>query len=171
MPQIDQTSGKVAPLPKVASVKQRPLPAGVVGLAAIDRGYSLPVARAGGSDSTLSVGQGIRVKGKIESCETLVVDGRVEASLIAEVLMVRKGGLFKGTAKVARAEIAGIFTGQLIVGEHLSVKGTGQVSGTIRYHRIAVEDGGRISGDVGMESGTEAEAPVSVSATAKNNVA
>lgn len=170
MPQIDQTSGKIAPPPKVTSAKQRPLPARVVGLATIDPGY-LPVAQTGGSDGTLNVGQGILVKGEIESCETLIVEGRVEASLTAEVLLVRKGGLFEGTAKVARAEIAGTFTGQLKVGEHLTVKGTGQVSGTIRYHRIAVEDGGCISGDLGVESGTEAEAPVSAPARAKNNVA
>lgn len=158
MPRINQNPGKTAPPSEAAPpskavlAEQPPLPTRVVGLSAIERGF-LPATRSGAADSTLSVGQGIQVKGEIESCETLIVDGRVEASLTAELLKVRKGGLFEGTATVARAEIAGTFTGQLKVREHLTIHGTGQVSGTIRYHRIAVEDGGQISGDVGVESG------------------
>ncbi len=166
MPQINQNSGKAAPPPRAALAKQRSLPDQVVGYAAIERGF-LTAARTGVSGGTLSVGQGIQVKGEIESCETLIVDGRVEASVTAELLKVRKGGEFEGTATVARAEIAGTFSGQLKVGEHLTINGTGQVSGIIRYHRIAVEDGGQISGDVGIESATEADAPMS----AKDNVA
>lgn len=166
MPQINQNSDKVAPLPRAALAKQRPLPERVVGHPAIERGY-LPAARSGVSGGTLSVGKGIQVKGEIEACETLIVDGRVEASVTAELLKVRKGGEFQGTATVARAEIAGTFSGQLKVGDQLAIDGTGQVSGVIRYHRIAVEDGGQISGDVGIESATEADAPAPV----KNNVA
>ena len=166
MPQINQNSGKAAPPPRAALAKQRPLPERVVGHPAIERGF-LTAARTGASGGTLSVGQGIQVKGEIESCETLIVDGRVEASVTAGLLKVRKGGLFEGTATVARAEIAGTFTGQLKVGEHLSINGTGQVSGTIRYHRIAVEDGGQISGDVGIEPAAEVDASV----PAKDNVA
>ncbi|MFQ6018191.1 MAG: polymer-forming cytoskeletal protein [Kiloniellaceae bacterium] len=126
---------------------QRPLPAGVVGLPGSERAQ--PPARPDKAQSgTLLVGQGIEVKGKIESCDTLVVEGRVEASVAANTLEVLNAGLFKGTAEVKTAGIAGTFEGNLTVKEHLAIKASGRVSGTIRYAHISIEKGGEIAGEV-----------------------
>lgn len=134
---------------------RRPASAGVVGLA--PSGAGAPAARADGPPSgTLIVGQGIQVKGEIEACRTLVVEGRVEASIKAETLAVLKDGLFAGTAEVDQADIAGALEGALTVREQLSIAATGRVSGRIRYARIAIEAGGQIIGEV--DCGPEAEA-------------
>ena len=62
----------------------------------------------------LVVGQPISVSGDISACETLVVQGKVEASLSdAETIEVAEGGLFKGTAEVDYAIISGTFDGTL----------------------------------------------------------
>ena len=136
------------------STSQRPLPSGVVGLAYPDRTPRQEHHEATPS-GTLLVGQAIKVKGQIDSCQTLVVEGRVEAELAAKVLTVLKGGLFKGTAEVDKADIAGHFEGTLTVHGPLSIKGSGKATGRIRYERISIEGGGEIAGDVAI--GAEAE--------------
>ena len=148
------------------STSQRPLPAGVVGLSQGDRGLRQERREAAPS-GTLLVGQAIKVKGQIESCENLVVEGRVEAAFAAKSLSVLKGGLFKGTAEVDKADIAGTFEGTLTVHGTLSIKGSGTATGRIRYQRITIDGGGEIAGDVavgaqaagGTEEGAEAVIP------------
>ncbi len=140
------------------STSQRPLPAGVVGLLQTGRGPRQerrePVA-----SGTLLVGQAIKVKGQIESCQNLIVEGRVEAELAAQALSVLKGGLFKGTAEVDMADIAGSFEGTLTVHGALTIKGSGKATGRIRYQRITIEGGGEIAGDVAVGAEEEAAAP------------
>ncbi|MFQ5773056.1 MAG: polymer-forming cytoskeletal protein [Kiloniellaceae bacterium] len=148
------------PLRAGETTGKRPLPKGVVGISPV--GSAPPGARPESAPrGTLIVGQGIQVKGEVESCRTLVVEGRVEASLKAEALEVLKGGLFKGTAEVERAEIAGAVEGALAVRGQLAITATGRASGRIRYARIAIEAGGEISGDVAVASAAEAEAETS----------
>ncbi len=106
---------------------------------------------------TLIVGQGIEVTGGIGSCDTLIIEGTVEASLDVKTLEVREGGLCKGKAETATAEIAGVVEGGLTVRGKLKVLSTGRVTGTIRYGEIAIEPGGRISGDVDVLAGVVLE--------------
>lgn len=140
------------------TTQQRPLPAGIVGIAHIERGPRQD-QRSGTPSGTLLVGHGIQIKGEIESCQTLTVEGRVEAALDAKSLQVLDGGVFKGRAQVDKAEIAGSFDGTLTVRGQLSIKSSGRVSGKIRYDRIIIEGGGELSGDVGSQSETGVKTP------------
>ncbi|MGF1628326.1 MAG: polymer-forming cytoskeletal protein [Kiloniellaceae bacterium] len=125
--------------------------AGVLGLAKAE-----PASRATApqgepsSQGTLIVGEGIQVKGQIQSCTNLVVEGKVEASLEAVQLTVLQGGLYDGKAVVERARIGGTFSGELTVNGLLTVEAGGRVSGTLRYRELAIEQGGRLSGDVDL---------------------
>jgi len=120
--------------------------AGVLGLAKGE-----PAAREEpSSEGTLIVGEGIQVKGEIQSCTRLIVEGKVEASLEAAELSVHQGGLYDGTAVVETACIGGTFTGTLTVSGLLVVKAGGRVSGTLRYGELRIEQGGRLSGDVDL---------------------
>lgn len=118
--------------------------AGVLGLAkaeAAERAES-------SSQGTLIVGEGIQVKGEIQFCTTLIVEGRVEASLEAAELTVRGGGVYDGTATVETAHIGGAFNGTLTVNGLLTIEAEGRVGGTLRYRELRIERGGRLSGDV-----------------------
>src|SRR3546814_2195016 len=64
------------------------------------------------SEGTLIVGEGIQVKGEIQSCTTLIVEGKVEASLEAVELAVRASGHYAGTALVDTARTDGRFERQ-----------------------------------------------------------
>jgi cytoskeletal protein CcmA (bactofilin family) len=97
----------------------------------------------------LIVGRGISLGGKISSCDRLVIDGRVEAELEdCHTVEVTENGTFKGAAEIAGADISGHYDGSLTVRENLLIRGTGRVSGTVRYGRLHIEDGGEINGDV-----------------------
>lgn len=97
----------------------------------------------------LIVGKGISLDGKISSCDRLVVDGKVEAELQdCHTVEITENGNFKGAAEIAGAEISGHYEGSLTVRENLLIRATGRVTGTVRYGKLHIEDGGEINGDV-----------------------
>jgi cytoskeletal protein CcmA (bactofilin family) len=116
--------------------------------------------------SRLIVGPNIKLKGvEITDCDTLVVEGRVEASMDSRIIQIADGGVFTGTVAIDRAEIRGRFEGEMTVRDRLVVHGTGRIMGKIRYGRLAVEEGGEITGDLAALPRSEAR-PTSAPATA-----
>jgi cytoskeletal protein CcmA (bactofilin family) len=109
-----------------------------------------PAPRRGESEARkLTVGREIALSGEIASCDTLVVEGSVEANLQnCRDVDIAESGLFKGSAAIDNADVRGMFEGSLTVRKRLLIRATGQVSGTIRYGQLEIELGGRISGDV-----------------------
>jgi cytoskeletal protein CcmA (bactofilin family) len=110
------------------------------------------------SVSKLIVGPDIKLKGaEITDCDTLVVEGRVEAAMESRVLQIAEIGEFVGKAAVDTAEIRGRFDGELTVRKQLVIRSTGHVSGKIRYGKISIEEGGELAGDIGALASTPAE--------------
>lgn len=105
--------------------------------------------------SRLTVGPNIKLKGvEITDCDTLVVDGMVEATMDSRLMQISERGSFRGAADIDLAEIKGRFEGSLNVRGKLIIHATGQVSGKIRYAKLIVEDGGQLSGDIECGLGT-----------------
>ncbi len=103
----------------------------------------------GVSGNRLLVGPDVKLKGaEILDCDTLVVEGRVEATMDSRVINIAENGSFSGTVGIDVAEIHGRFEGELTARSQLIIHATGRVSGTIRYGKILIEEGGEISGDV-----------------------
>ena len=97
----------------------------------------------------LTVGPNIKLKGaEINDCDTLVVEGHVEASMDSKTLEILKTGSFDGTVTIDIAEIHGKFSGNLTARKKLIVHATGWVSGTVRYGSLLVSEGGVVSGDI-----------------------
>ena len=115
--------------------------------------------------SKLIVGPNIKLKGvEITDCDTLVVEGRVEATMDSRVIQIAEIGAFKGSADIDIAEIRGEFDGELTVREKLVIYATGKVTGKIRYGKLVVEEGGQLSGDVQVGS---VSAPKGLASVAK----
>jgi cytoskeletal protein CcmA (bactofilin family) len=107
--------------------------------------------------SRLIVGPDIKLKGvEITDCDTLVVEGRVEASMDSRVVQIAENGVFSGTVSIDVAEIRGTFEGELTARKQLVIYATGRVSGRIRYGKIRIEEGGEISGEVSTLSAAPA---------------
>jgi cytoskeletal protein CcmA (bactofilin family) len=109
-----------------------------------------PVVSVGGeNESKLTVGPNIKLKGvEITDCDTLVVEGSVEATMDSRVIQISERGAFKGSAEIDIAEIRGAFDGNLTVREKLVIYATGKVTGKIRYGKIVIEEGGQLSGEI-----------------------
>lgn len=101
------------------------------------------------SGSKLTVGPNIKLKGvEITDCDTLVVEGTVEATMDSRVIQITQQGAFHGSAEIDIAEIHGEFQGSLTVRHKLVIHSTGNVSGKIRYGNIVIEEGGQLSGEI-----------------------
>ena len=99
--------------------------------------------------SKLAVGVNIKLKGvDISDCDVLVIEGHVEATVHSKAMEIAMPGTLKGTAIIDVAEIHGEFSGDLTARTRLVVHGTGRVSGTIRYGKLIVAEGGELNGDV-----------------------
>jgi cytoskeletal protein CcmA (bactofilin family) len=99
--------------------------------------------------SKLIVGPNIKLKGvEIEDCDTLVVEGRIEATMVSRAIQIAERGAFNGKVDVDIAEVRGTFQGELTARKKLVVHASGRVSGKIRYGKMLVQEGGEMSGDV-----------------------
>jgi cytoskeletal protein CcmA (bactofilin family) len=142
----------VAPAPVV------PAPQSAVAAPAAQAPLPSPAAETPGSK--LFVGINIKLKGvEISNCDVLVVEGQVEATVSSKAMEIAEPGTLKGTATIDVAEIHGHFSGELTARTLLVVHGSGRVSGTIRYGKLIVAEGGEVNGDV-----RQLDAPAAVTA-------
>jgi cytoskeletal protein CcmA (bactofilin family) len=111
---------------------------------------------ADAAGSKLFIGVNIKLKGvEISDCDVLVIEGHVEATVHSKAMQIDRPGTLSGTALIDVAEIHGEFSGELTARTRLVVHGTGRVSGTIRYGKLIVAEGGEVSGDVKRLDGSE----------------
>lgn len=116
-------------------------------------------AREGGSK--LTVGPNIKLKGvEITDCDTLVVEGTVEATMDSRLMQISESGAFKGSAEIDIAEIHGAFDGDLTVRQKLVIYSTGKVTGKIRYGKLVVEEGGQLAGEIAFGASASLKIPV-----------
>ena len=120
------------------------------------------VAPEGGSK--LTVGPNIKLKGvEITDCDTLVVEGTVEATMDSRVIQISEQGAFRGSAEIDVAEIRGEFNGNLTVRQKLVIYSTGKVTGKIRYGKLVIEEGGQLSGEIMFGAVAAGSKPAGVS--------
>jgi cytoskeletal protein CcmA (bactofilin family) len=100
--------------------------------------------------SKLIVGPNIKLRGvEIDDCDTLVVEGRVEATMVSRAIQIAENGSFNGKVDVDIAEVRGSFQGEMTARRKLVIHASGRVSGKIRYGKMLVQEGGEMSGDIG----------------------
>jgi len=106
-------------------------------------------ATAEAEQKKLIVGRDIFLNGEIRTCDSLVVEGKVEAVLSdCRAMDIAGSGEFRGSAEIESADISGRFDGDLVVRQRLTIRATGKVLGKIRYGQLEVERGGVISGTI-----------------------
>jgi cytoskeletal protein CcmA (bactofilin family) len=127
-----------------------PTPASQPGAAvASSSGQHIEPDRYGGK--RLIVGEGIRLSGEISSCDRLVVEGEVEVTLNDTLaLEIASSGRFTGGCEVEEADISGVYEGDLTVRKRLFVRGSGKLTGTVRYGELELERGGQIAGNISV---------------------
>ena len=113
------------------------------------RSETTPASENSASEARLIVGPDVKLKSaEILDCDTLVVEGRVEATMDSRVIRIADRGLYTGKVSIDIAEIHGHFEGELTARSQLIIHATGKVSGKIRYGKMLIEEGGQISGEI-----------------------
>lgn len=101
------------------------------------------------NERVLTVGNDILLKGEITTCDRLVIEGNVDATVSdVHTMELLDSGSFKGNAEVEYAEISGVFEGNLVVRNSLVIHKNGKVSGNITYGEIEIAKGGQITGEI-----------------------
>ena len=131
---------------------------------------SAVLPNSGGSQ--LVVGPNIKMNGvEVTDCDTLIVEGHLEATLDSRLIQVGETGVLSGNASMDVAEIWGRLEGEFTIRQQLIIHPSGRVNGCIRYGKIRVEDGGLISGDISTLSGATESAATSTEPKAIKPVA
>lgn len=110
-------------------------------------------SRSAGDDGDdakkLIVGREIELNGEITTCDTLVVEGKVTATLgRCRRIEIAESGVFNGAAEIDEAEISGLFEGDLKVRGQLLLRASGRIKGDVQYGRLEIESGGEIIGNL-----------------------
>lgn len=146
--------------PSAALAAARPAPAAASASSSPAPQAAAPALKTN-TKRVLTVGPDIQMKGEITTCDRVVIEGMVDASMkdVHTVELAQSGSL-KGTAEVEDAEISGVFEGDLIVRGRLIIYSTGRVSGNVTYGEIEIERGGQLSGSIRTvkEAGTKGAA-------------
>lgn len=152
MAAASRTSAPAAPAQPAAHAPSEPA-----------RTAAVPVSRpaTAANKRVLTVGPDIQMKGEITSCDRVVIEGMVDATMrdVHTVELAETGSL-KGTAEVEDAEISGAFEGDLVVRGKLTVYASGRIRGNITYGEIEIHRGGQISGNIRNIADAKANAGV-----------
>lgn len=125
-----------------------PLASAPAAAAPVERTAATPVARPA-SKRVLTVGPEIQMKGEVTSCDRVIIEGTVDATMRdVHTVELAESGSLKGTAEVEDAEISGAFEGDLVVRGRLTVYSSGRVRGNVTYGEIEIQRGGQISGNI-----------------------
>ena len=155
-PRIEPTPTK----PALLDPAPAPAPAPQAASVPVAEPEAAPVERQSTqtSNARLTVGPDIKLKGaEITDCDTLIVEGQVDASMDSRVVEIAANGVFRGKVQVDIAEIRGQFEGELTAHKQLVIRETGRVSGKIRYGKIQIDEGGEVSGDIAAQSAADSQ--------------
>ena len=101
------------------------------------------VAPVGSQD--IHVGPSTRLSGGFNTLGMMIVDGRVDdGDIAADRLVVSHIGELQGHATVHRAEISGVFDGDLVAADEVIVRPTARLAGRVRCQRLVIHRGARI---------------------------
>jgi cytoskeletal protein CcmA (bactofilin family) len=90
----------------------------------------------------------IRGVRELRNCRQLEVFGYLEGDVAAKAVLVHKNGRLFGKLKSDSAVIHGTLQGEVVVKNLIDIRSSGNVSGNIRYGKLALEEGGNLSAEV-----------------------
>ena len=90
----------------------------------------------------------IRGVRELRNCRQLEVFGYLEGEVAAKNVLVHKNGRLFGKVKSDSAEIHGTVQGEVVVKNLIDIRSSGNVSGNVRYGKLALQEGGNLSAEV-----------------------
>ena len=92
------------------------------------------------------------IVGDIKSDGDFRIDGTLEGTLKTNGrVIIGVDGFIKGNIEATNADIEGKFSGQLLVSETLTIKGTASISGDVVIGKLSVEPGATFNATCSMK--------------------
>ena len=88
------------------------------------------------------------LKGEIRNGGRIEVFGYIEGDIAGDLLIVQPGGRCFGKVKVDSADVRGQLQGDIHVRQLISIRGTGEVTGNVKYGKLAMEMGGLLTAEM-----------------------
>ncbi len=88
------------------------------------------------------------LKGGIQNAGRIEVFGYVEGEVEGDLLIVQPGGRCFGRVKVEQADIRGTLQGDVVVRQLITVRNGGEVTGNVKYGKLAMEMGGQLTAEM-----------------------
>jgi cytoskeletal protein CcmA (bactofilin family) len=103
--------------------------------------------------ATSLVAAGTVLSGDIVFCKELVIAGTVNGSVMcndedSSIVKILEGGTFTGEINAPRVEIAGRVDANVTGTNSVSIGSSAEVSGVIRFYKLAVSPGAVITGEL-----------------------
>ena len=108
-------------------------------------------------NSTLMIGQGVKITGNISADNEVIIQGSVEGDVECDSIHIDQSGKINGNIKSKTMNIEGAAEGEVNVEDVLTIKSDGKLSGKICYGRIQIEEGGQLSGETSVAERKEKE--------------
>ncbi len=101
-----------------------------------------------------SIVYGTEIIGEIKAPGNFRVDGKVNGNMVIEGrLIIGAKGVIEGDVKCKSAEIEGLFKGNIIVDEILSLRSNAQIYGDAIFNKLKVEEGAQLSCSCNLKRG------------------
>jgi len=88
------------------------------------------------------------LKGGIRNAGRIEIFGYVEGDIAGDQLIVQPGGRCFGKVKVDTADVRGTLQGDIVVRQLISIRGSGEVVGNVKYGKLAMEMGGQLTAEM-----------------------
>lgn len=96
----------------------------------------------------LIIGADAVLNGEISQGQRIEVYGVVEGGVSSADVIVHQGGRVSGKVTSDAADVRGQLQGDVRVHNLISIRSTGNVMGTVKYGRLAMEEGGELAAQV-----------------------
>jgi cytoskeletal protein CcmA (bactofilin family) len=90
----------------------------------------------------------IRGVTEMRNCRQLEVHGYMEGDVSARSVLVHKTGRLFGSLRTDTAEIHGTLQGDVVVKNLIDIRSSGNVSGNVKYGKLALEMGGNLTAEM-----------------------
>jgi len=90
----------------------------------------------------------IRGVGEMRNCAQLEIYGYMEGDVAAKTVLIHKNGKLFGKVETDSAEVHGTLQGEVVVKNLIDIRSSGNVSGNVKYGKLAMELGGNLSAEM-----------------------
>ena len=118
------------------------------------------------------IGPGVKIEGQITSDENLVIEGKVNGSIIAKnhEVTVGKSGSLNANISANVVSVEGMVKGDISGAEKVVISKTGNVLGNIQSPRVTLEDGAKFKGSIEMDPDEKMQSELPVTSVSGSNV-